>query len=327
MSTIAVEDSFGKIIIDTRSPKEFEEDHMPGAINVPILDNDERAMVGTLYKQVSRDKAIEKGMELFHPKLPEFLKVFEKHKDNEVVVSCWRGGMRSRTVVALFDSLGFNVLQLRGGYKAYREFVRDRLYGYDFKPKLVVLSGLTCTGKTELLQNLVSIDLEGLAQHRSSLYGAVGLIPRSQKMFETLLLQKLHELNDENTVFIEGESRRIGNVIIPENLWKKMKKGTQVLITRSMEERAKLTVREYFTPDNVEKIKEITESLWKVISNDNKQNVLEAIDSQDYTLASKILLEKYYDPLYGNTLDNISFDGEVNSNNVSEAVEALKKFI
>ena len=313
------------VFVDTRTPKEFEEDHIPNAINLPILTNEERALVGTLYKQVSRKEAIDKGVEFFSQKLPGFMKEIGKYRDKEIVINCWRGGMRSRAVTALLDSLGFNVSQLEGGYKAYREHVRERLYNYDFKPKLIILWGLTCTGKTELLSKLDnSLDLEGLAQHRSSLYGAVGLKPNSQKRFETLLLENLDELNKKKIVFVEGESRRIGDVIIPEKLWKKICKGKNVHIVRNLDNRAKAAVKEYFDSDQkIMEIKKITESLWKVISKENKQKVIENIDNNDYHSASKILLEFYYDPLYSHTLKQIKFDCEISSDDVNDAVKNL----
>ena len=313
------------IFIDTRSPKEFSQDHIPGAINNPILTNEERAIVGTLYKQVSQDKAIEKGLELFSQKLPEFMKIINQHKKKKIVIACWRGGMRSRAVVALLDSLKYNVFQLEGGYKSFREYVRDQLNHFELKPKLFVLCGLTCTGKTELLQQLPnSLDLEGLAQHRSSLYGAIGLEPSSQKKFENLLLEELTHLNNQPYIFVEGESRRIGDIIIPPFLWKAMCNGKKVLITRSIENRVELGIKEYC--DNQKKIQlviDTTKTLFKVISKENRQKIVNLMEEKKYFAAIKILLEKYYDPLYSHTLKEFNFIKEVNSDNIKEAIEKL----
>lgn len=317
------------IIIDTRTPKEFAEDHLPDAINIPILSNEERAVVGTLYKQVSREEAIDKGVEFFSQKLPTFMKKINNYRNKKIIINCWRGGMRSRAVTALLDSLGYNVLQLEGGYKAFREHVRKRLYEYEFKPQLIILWGLTCTGKTKILTKLSnSLDLEGLAQHRSSLYGAVGLIPNSQKRFENLLLRRLDELNEEKVVFVEGESRRIGDVIIPEKLWKKICKGKNVHIVRDLDKRAESAVEEYFGGEkDIAEIKEITKSLWKVISKENKQKVIDCLDKKDYFSAARILLEFYYDPLYTHILKQIEFDEEINTDNVDVAIDSLLKLI
>ena len=314
------------IVIDTRSPKEFQEDHIPGAINLPILDNDERHLVGTIYKQVSKDEAIDKGKEIFSQKLPHFQKELEKHKDKTIIVNCFRGGMRSRAVVATFSN--FNILQLQGGYKAYRAYVRNQLNNFQIKPKLIVLCGLTCTGKTDILKLLDNaIDLEGLAQHRSSMYGAIGLQPNSQKRFESLLLQQLNKLNNQPTIFIEGESRRIGDVIIPNQLWKKMVNATKILLTRTLDNRATACEEEYFnTEEKIKQIRKVTEQLFKVISKENQNKVVQHIDNREYHQAAKILLEKYYDPLYSHTLNQLQFQKEISSDNLKEAKNKLIQF-
>jgi tRNA 2-selenouridine synthase len=316
----------GAIFIDTRTSKEFSEDHLPGAINLPILSNEERHVVGITYKQVSKDKAIEKGIEYFSKKLPKFMQEINKYKDKQIIFYCWRGGMRSKAVVSLLDSLNYNVLQLEGGYKAYRTFVREELTNYKFKPKLIVLWGLTCTGKTELLNKLLnSIDLEGLAQHRGSLYGAIGLQPNSQKRFENLLLQKLNQLNNEKVVFIEGESKKIGDVQIPPFLYKMILHGTHVLVTKSLDKRAEFAVTEYFSNQNsIKQIKEVTKSLFKVISKKRQSEVIDFLEKKKFQAAAKILLEYYYDPLYNHTLKQRNFSHQINNDNIDEAVSKLK---
>ncbi|MSR86470.1 tRNA 2-selenouridine(34) synthase MnmH, partial [Candidatus Woesearchaeota archaeon] len=206
-----IEDCYGReyVFVDVRSPKEFIEDHIPGAINIPLFSNEERAIVGTLYKQVGKDVAIDKGLEIVGHKLPEMIQEYQTLKEKRIIVYCWRGGMRSGSVVGLLQSLKFDVVQLENGYKDYRRFVREQLDRVHI-PSLVILYGLTGSGKTEILGKIKnSIDLEGLAQHRGSIFGDIGLTQRSQKMFESLLLKRLIELQQEKVVFIEGESRRI----------------------------------------------------------------------------------------------------------------------
>lgn len=314
------------IFIDTRSPKEFAEDHIPGAINVPMLDDDERAIVGTLYKQVSQAAAVERGIEFFAKKLPHFILPFNTHRDKTIVVYCWRGGMRSKAVVDFLHALKYPVVQLEGGYKSYREYVRGRLENYVLRPKVVTLWGLTCTGKTELLQHFSnSLDLEGLAQHRSSLYGAIGLTPRSQKMFDSLLLLELDRLQKEEVIFLEGESRKIGDVQMPLFLFKAMKQGKHILITRSVEKRVELAVREYFKPEFIPQMKEISQKLWRVIGKKRKEEMIAFLDSGEYAVAAKILLTEYYDPLYQHTLKEISFMVEVNSDEVEKAVGEVQE--
>ncbi len=330
VQTITIKEALNKpnaILIDTRTPKEFAEDHIPNAINLPILSNDERAIVGTIYKQQSKEEAIEKGVALFSKRLPDFMKTISQYKDTTIIVNCWRGGMRSKTVVALLDSLGYTVLQLVGGYKSYRHYVKETLYNFQLNSQLIVLCGLTCTGKTELLQQLPnSIDLEGLAQHRSSIYGAVGLQPRSQKRFESLLLLKLQKLQNEKTIFIEGESRRIGDLMIPEFLWKKMRAGIFVKITRSLANRTDAAVKEYM--DSEEKINQtvaITKTLNKVISKKRKEEIIALLEQKQYHNAITILLTDYYDPLYSHTLKDIQFNTEINNDNLKETLKLLQE--
>ena len=188
--TISVKEALlqnNALFIDTRTPKEFQDDHLPNAINLPILSNEERHLVGITYKQVSQEKAVELGIAYFSKKLPDFLKEVNQYQDKQIIFYCWRGGMRSKTVTALFDALGYNIRQLDGGYKSFRKLVQEKLNAYSLNQKIIVICGLTCTGKTELLNQFHnSIDLEGLAQHRGSLYGAIGMQPVSQKRFENL---------------------------------------------------------------------------------------------------------------------------------------------
>jgi len=312
------------VFIDTRSPAEYELDHLPNAINLPILDNEERAIVGTLYKQVSREKAIEKGVEYFSAKLPQFMKEVDKHKNELIIIYCWRGGMRSRTVVALLESLGYNILQLAGGHKAFRAYVRERLENYILKAELVVFWGLTCTGKTRLLQNFSNfLDLEELAQHRGSLYGHIGLKPNSQKRFENLFLQRLDQLNKEKYLFVEGESRKIGDVQIPEFFYKAMLKGKHVLVERSMEKRAEEAVKNYMVGNNIEDIKKITLSLFKLIGKERKKEIVELIDKGELREAAKILLEEYYDPLYLHTLKKRAYEFKINNDDTGGAVKKI----
>jgi tRNA 2-selenouridine synthase len=328
--TIKIEAALKKentILIDTRTPKEFAADHLPNAINVPLLSNEERAIVGTLYKQVSRDKAIERGLELFSKRMPNFMAKINEHKDKEIIIYCWRGGMRSRTVVALLNSLDYNVKQLQGGYKEYRKYVRERLENYLLKPKMAVLWGLTCTGKTQLLKKFTnSLDLEGLAQHRGSLFGAVGLKPRTQKAFENLLLQGLDELQDQKYIVIEGESRKIGDVQLPSFLYKAMLKGLPFLIKRDVDKRAEYALEEYSTANEEELIK-IVLSLRSTIGKKKKQEVIGLIKENKLHEAAVILLENYYDLLYAHTLKDKWYQFEINNDNVSKAAKKIKALI
>ena len=329
MERISIEKALelkNSLIIDARSPKEFNEDHISGAINVPLLDDKERHEIGLIYKQQSRDKAIARGMELFPSKIPSIFNAVKDHKERNIIVYCARGGMRSKIIASLISSIGYNVFQVTDGYKAFRNYLLNELNDFQIKPKLIVLHGLTCTGKTKLLQQFSnSLDLEHLAQHRGSLYGGIGLKQNSQKRFENLLLQKLTKLNKEKYIIIEGESRRIGDLIIPTFLFKEMNKGINVLVNRSVEKRVEEVIDEYFdNEEKIKKVREITAKLWKVIGKKRREEVIKLIDEKNYQQAARILLEDYYDPLYQHSLKKIKYKFEVNNDNISEAVIKLK---
>lgn len=323
---ISVEEALKQdvVFLDTRTPKEFAEDSLPKAINTPFFSNEERAFIGTIYKQISREEAIDKGLALFMKHLPNIIQEANKHKNQELVIYCWRGGLRSEIVTAILGQLGFKVKQLSGGHKAYRKYVLKRLSTYDFKPEIIVVWGLTATGKTQLLSHFSNfLDLEDLAQHRGSLYGALGLIPNSQKKFENLFLQRLDQLQSERFILVECESKKIGNVQIPNFFFQKMKEGRNILVTRKMELRAKLTAELYFA--DIPQTKAITAGLKRVISNKKKREMLQFLDQEKLVEAAQILLQFYYDPLYEHSLKKKEFLFMVNNDNLDHAEKELRQ--
>ena len=324
MKTINVEKALnGKFMfIDVRTPKEYEESTIPGAINIPLFSNDERAVVGKLYTKKSREEAIQKGLTFVSKKLPGLIETVSKYKDKDLVIFCWRGGMRSNSLTALLDSLNFKVFQLVGGYKDYRRYILKKFEDYNLKPQLIVLYGLTGVGKTEILKQFSnSLDLEDLAQHRSSILGSVGLKPRSQKMFDSLLFKRLEELKNEKFVLIEGESRKIGKVQMPSFLFKDMKKGINIKIVDSQENRVKRLVKEY--SNHKEELSEKIKLMSKVVGNDNKIKLWsDMLEEEKFEELAKILLEEYYDPLYRYTVDSVEYTSVLKS----DYVNGLKKF-
>ena len=314
------------LFVDTRAPLEFKEDHIPNSINLPILNDKERAIVGTIYKQVSQDLAIEQGMKFYVKKIPTYTEAMKQYKNKTIIVYCWRGGLRSKIIATLFDTLGYQTYQLNKGYKTYRQDVIDQLQEFKIKPKIFVLHGLTCTGKTEILKQFPqqALDLEDLAQHRGSLYGALNLQPNSQKRFESLLLQKLKQLNNQPFILVEGESRKVGNAQIPNSLWQAMEQADNILIERDLPKRVQEMVREYFTPQTIEQIKTITASLNRVISKKNKELMLQHLEEKEYLKAAEILLTLYYDPLYDHTLKRLNYLFTVKNNNLKQAIQELK---
>ena len=211
--------------------------------------------------------------------------------------------MRSKSLTILLQSLGFDIKQLEGGHKVYRNYIIEQLKNYRPKGKFVVLYGMTGCGKTKMLKKFKnSLDLEGLAQHRSSLFGDIGLKPRSQKMFEALLFKRLSELKEHDYIITEGESRKIGQVIIPEAIYTEMQKGINVKVEASMEQRVK-NLMECYSNKEDDKIIEKIKMLSKSLGNKRTGEMLELFEKKRFEEVAKILLEEYYDPLYSHTIN------------------------
>jgi len=312
--------------IDTRSPGEFAADHIPGAVNIPILDNEERALVGTIYSKIGKKEALSKGKVIFQKKIDLIKKELAGMEGEKLVVYCWRGGMRSKTITELAGQLGHAVFQLDSGYKSYRRYVRERLEKFDLKPKLIVLHGLTGSGKTEILKHFRdSLDLEDIAKHRSSVFGAIGLTPSTQKMFESILFKELSEKNDRDYLLIEGESRRIGNSIMPYFLNKAMRKGINIRVECSFKSRIRRSKETYLGDDSHwETVKSIVLSLKNRLGKRTTEELLKLMDNHDKDKFVEQLLLKYYDPLYEYSIDNIDYEHRINSDFLDRAVISLK---
>jgi tRNA 2-selenouridine synthase len=292
------------VLVDVRSEGEFEEASIPGAKNLPLFNNEERAKVGTTYTQISPTLAREQGLEIVGPKLPNLVKqATEWGKGHPLVLFCWRGGMRSKSLSTVLDLMGISVYRLQGGYKAYRHMVND-YFERNLPCQVVVLRGNTGVGKTDLLKQLredgyPAIDLERLANNRGSVFGALGLGPApSQKKFEASLYEELNRLKDFPYVVVECESKRIGRVTLPVKFFDAMQSGVQVLIHDSLENRVKRLVKEYTTVPNA--IPEIKASLERLIKNLGHKKVEEynaLLDQGDINTFTEEML-KYYDALY-----------------------------
>ncbi len=304
------------IIIDVRSPAEFEHAHILSALNLPLFDNDERAMIGTTYKKQSREAAIKAGLPLFGNKMLSMVETVESwiaaaQKDNDLTkptlyVHCWRGGMRSAAMAWLLDLYGYKVIQLTGGYKAYRNWV---LAQFTIPYSLKVLGGYTGSGKTEILhalqeKNYSVIDLEGLAHHKGSAFGAIGQLPQpSQEMFENILATKLWEVNKNNKpIWIEDESQRIGTVLIPTPLFHLMRNSTCYFMTIPFEQRLAFIVEGYGKFD-AQSLIEATERIQKRLGGLETKNAVAHIMQGELKEAFSILL-KYYDKWYEKNAKN-----------------------
>lgn len=292
------------LIIDVRTPGEYNSETIPGAINIPIFTDEEREVIGTTYVQESIDKAKQLGVEAVSRKLPDiYRQVNQLDKEYQhLIFFCARGGFRSRSVVVLFKSLGINAIRLDNGYKGYRRHVNQSL------PKLVdevqfrVLYGNTGSGKTEVLKKLKEkgqdiLDLEGCANHRGSMLGGVGLgKASSQKMFESLVYHSLIN-RKSSTVYTEGESKKIGKVTMPDYLFNKIRAGENIEITANIETRIDNILRDYVNDTDEELLNSLS-YLTRSLGADNIERLSKMIRQHDYRPVIEELMIKYYDPMY-----------------------------
>jgi tRNA 2-selenouridine synthase len=241
------------MVIDVRSPGEFAQDHLPGAVNLPVLTDAERAEVGTMYVQDSRFKARRLGAAYVARNVARHLEGAVADRDGGFapLIYCWRGGMRSNAMATIFDQVGWRTTVLSGGYRTYRRYVTRRLYDEGLALRFVLLDGHTGSAKTEMLGQLAAmglqtVDLEGLAQHRGSLFGALAGRPQpSQKLFESRLLQALDALDPDRPVVAEAESSKIGDRMVPPALWTCLARAPRMELVASRPERAKYLVETY----------------------------------------------------------------------------------
>lgn len=327
MKVITYEESLNldnPVYLDVRSPGEYEDDHIPGAVSLPVFDDAERSEVGTLYKMAGREKAIVRGSEIAGGKLGELVGRISKYKNRDLVFSCARGGMRSASIASLADSLGLRVYKLESGYKGYRHYINRMLSADPVVPSLFVLQGLTGTGKTEILSHIEnSIDLEGMAGHRSSIFGAMGLDQNTQKNFETLLLTKILNLNSSPYIAIEGESRKIGNLIIPDSILNRMRNSPAIIIEADIDRRAGIILDEYTKKIDKDKTIIIVRSLKMKLGQKTIDELEMLLEAEDYIPFIKILLEKYYDPLYEHSLAKYNYIARIKNSDSKSAAEEV----
>ena len=244
-------------IIDVRAPSEFAEDHVPGAINLPVLDDAERARVGTLYKQVSPFAARKLGAALISRNISRHLEAHfaDKPRAYRPLIYCWRGGQRSQSMAIILSQIGWRTDTLEGGYKAYRRRVVELLHHDTDEPpawhdKLILIDGNTGTGKTGLLGALAAagaqaIDLEGLSHHRGSVFGGFAAAQPSQKAFDSGLAMALSGFDTDHSVFLEAESSRIGRINLPQRLWQAMRDAPRIHVEAGLAARARYLVQAY----------------------------------------------------------------------------------
>ncbi len=300
-------------IIDVRSPSEFAEDHIPGAINLPVLSDAERAEVGIVYKQVAPFTARKVGAALVAQNIAYHLRNYlaSKDKSYQPLVYCWRGGQRSSSMAAVLAQIGWPVTILQGGYKTYRTQVREQLQQLPSRFVYRVICGLTGTGKTQILQRLSLqdvqvLDLEGLANHRGSLLGEQWQIPQpSQKYFESLLLQHLQNLNSNKPVWVEAESNKVGRIYLPQALWQKLTQASCIEIRVPLAARVEWILQGY--PHLIAHPEVLKSKLQNLKSRYGREKLLawyHLIDTQQREALVSSLLQDHYDPAYSHALQH-----------------------
>lgn len=326
-------------VIDVRSPGEYNHAHIPGAFNLPLFTDEERAIVGTTYKQKSREKAIKVGLDFFGPKMKKMVEEVESlimsretgvkltaansrlttHDSRTLLIYCWRGGMRSAAIAWLLDLYGFKIYTLAGGYKKFRNHVID-LFSHPFKFK--ILGGYTGSGKTGILKALqkkgeLIIDLEEIANHKGSAFGSIGMPeqPR-QEMFENILASELRKTSKASPgggarlqdgqglegAWLEDESQRIGNINIPNKLWLTMRKSPVYFLNIPFEKRLEHLVMEYGSLD-IQKMITAIERIKEKLGSLNAKNAI-AFLLEGKTAESFQILLQYYDRYYLKALHN-----------------------
>ena len=292
-------------LIDVRSPSEYAQGHIPGAVNLPLFSDEERAIVGTLYKQNGREAAMLEGLRIVGPKLADLV---EQAKliapQGNVGVHCWRGGERSASVAWLLEKTAYlNVITLRKGYKAFRQHVLD---SFEEKWNLRILGGYTGTGKTELLGKLrglgeQTLDLEGLADHKGSAYGGIGAGKQpSNEQFENLIWDRLHQFDPKRSIWVEDEGQLVGFAKIPDLFYAQMRSSPVDFIQMPMEQRAARLVKEYGVLPKAD-LASATTRIQKRLGPQHAQDALAALASDDLHRVAMITLT-YYDKTYARGL-------------------------
>lgn len=287
-------------VMDVRSPGEFLQGHMPGAVSLPLFTNEERSVIGKLYLQQGSTEAVAKALEMIRPKFKQLADAaYTFAPGGESLMYCWRGGMRSNSMAWLLNTAGISTATLRGGYKSFRRFA----HVFFEKPfNLLVIGGMTGSGKTEVIESLEDkgyqvIHLERLASHKGSVFGAIGMNPQpSTEQFENALFMQLWQLDPNQPVFIEDESLSIGKVFIPRPFFDQLSSAPLVKLVVPMEHRIMRLVKQY-THGNAEQLTVAVQHIEKRMGTENARAVIELIRSNNMTAAVERIL-KYYDKLY-----------------------------
>lgn len=287
------------LLIDARSPKEFKESHIPHAQNFYALSDDEHEEVGTLYKQVSRNDAKALGASYICTNVASHIKtLYKKYKaGSKIGIYCARGGLRSSSIAHILSSIGYQVFRLSGGYKNYRSYVVSYLEHVPHR-NFIVLGGNTGCGKSELLQDLpLSIDLEKMANHLGSTFGSIKGAQPSQKEFQNRLFEALFAIDTKDYIFIEGESKRMGSIILPSSLHNAMKESYRIEITAPLNQRVERILKDYKAIED-QFFYTSMETITPYIKTTAKEEAIDAYQKSNLARVAEILLVDYYDIVY-----------------------------
>lgn len=295
-----------RMVLDVRTPSEFAQGHIPGALNLPLFSDAERAEVGTLYKQVSPEQAFLKGLEFAGARMRQYVEqAMQLAPERRIALHCWRGGQRSGSMAWLLETAGFDVVTLQGGYKAWRAYALEQLATSPIR--IIVLGGKTGSGKTRILRALQQagqqiLDLEALAHHKGSAFGAIGEQPQpSFEQFSNNLYDAMAQLDPSSPVWVESESKAIGKVQIPGEWWQRICAAPMIEVEISFEQRIR-HLMEVYADFPQEQLAASFERIAKRIGGLNVKLALEALTDHRYEDAAAIALA-YYDKTYRHSLD------------------------
>ncbi|HMO38778.1 MAG TPA: tRNA 2-selenouridine(34) synthase MnmH [Saprospiraceae bacterium] len=290
-----------RVLLDVRTPAEFAQGHIPGAVNLPLFSDEERAIVGTIYKQQNPELALLKGLELAGQKMRWYVEEARRLAGKRgIAIHCWRGGKRSESMGWLLGQAGFDVMILQGGYKNYRRFIHQ--YLAEVQAPFIILGGYTGSGKTEILHSLARageqiLDLEALAHHKGSAFGALGKASQpTVEQFENELFEAYLHLDKSHRIWIEDESKSIGRVYIPAGFWQQMVRAPHIKLEIPLQERIQHLVNIYATFPR-EKLIESFTKIKKRLGGQHLSAATEALERADYAEAARIALV-YYDKTY-----------------------------
>lgn len=337
---INIEDALAmenRCLVDVRSPAEYEEATIPGAINIPLFADGERRLLGTIYREEGPAKAKMAGLEMASPRLAELVgSIISSCQGKTPIIFCWRGGMRSRALTAIFASLAMDVYRIKGGYKAFRRLVLREFATYRLQAEVLILDGLTGVGKTMILRRLQSrghpvLDLEALAGHRGSVFGGLGIMQqKGQKTFDALLWERLGELRGSSHLLMEGESKRIGRVYLPDFLYCAIRGGKRIKVEASLALRVERILQDYahVGPTVGREIEGALARLTKRLGKNLVAHLKSMLKEGNIDTFVETLLVSYYDPLYRRSqLSERNYELLVGADDIDGAVAKIEAYL